>query len=283
MMLHKKSSSRRLLKLIALVPIVGIALALNAKTVTDVVYTNDAAKELVKSEFKADTIQTPNPPLSNDGAASFKTLPYIIEGEEADGDAKDKVYDVVEEMPQFPGGIGKMMEYLAVNLRYPKEAEEKGLQGRVIANFVIEPDGSITNAKVVKPLDPALDAEALRLVNAMPKWTPGKQGGVPMRVKYTIPITFRLDNGPAIPALKDQPANQGPEVVAMAHRSETAKSGTQEEQPLVFVDNKEVPFEQLGKIDPKTIDHMDVLKGKSGTEKYGAKGKNGVVLITTKK
>ena len=283
MMLHKKSSSRRLLKLIALVPIVGIALALNAETVTDVVYTNDAAKELVKSEFKADTIQTPNPPLSNDGAASFKTLPYIIEGEEADGDAKDKVYDVVEEMPQFPGGIGKMMEYLAVNLRYPKEAEEKGLQGRVIANFVIEPDGSITNAKVVKPLDPALDAEALRLVNGMPKWTPGKQGGVPMRVKYTIPITFRLDNGPAIPALKEQPANQGPEVVAMAHRSETAKSGTQEEQPLVFVDNKEVPFEQLGKIDPKTIDHMDVLKGKSGTEKYGAKGKNGVVLITTKK
>lgn len=283
MMLHKKSSSRRLLKLIALVPIVGIALALNAKTVTDVVYTNDAAKELVKSEFKADTIQTPNPPLSNDGAASFKTLPYIIEGEEADGDAKDKVYDVVEEMPQFPGGIGKMMEYLAVNLRYPKEAEEKGLQGRVIANFVIEPDGSITNAKVVKPLDPALDAEALRLVNAMPKWTPGKQDGVPMRVKYTIPITFRLDNGPAIPALKEKPANQGPEVVAMAHRSETAKSGTQEEQPLVFVDNKEVPFEQLGKIDPKTIDHMDVLKGKSGTEKYGAKGKNGVVLITTKK
>ena len=283
MMLHKKSSSRRLLKLIALVPIVGIALALNAETVTDVVYTNDTAKELVKSEFKADTIQTPNPPLSNDGAASFKTLPYIIEGEEADGDAKDKVYDVVEEMPQFPGGIGKMMEYLAVNLRYPKEAEEKGLQGRVIANFVIEPDGSITNAKVVKPLDPALDAEALRLVNGMPKWTPGKQDGVPMRVKYTIPITFRLDNGPAIPALKEQPANQGPEVVAMAHRSETAKSGTQEEQPLVFVDNKEVPFEQLGKIDPKTIDHMDVLKGKSGTEKYGAKGKNGVVLITTKK
>ena len=117
----------------------------------------------------------------------------------------------------------------------------------------------------------------------MPKWTPGKQDGVPMRVKYTIPITFRLDNGPAIPALKEQPANQGPEVVAMAHRSETAKSGTQEEQPLVFVDNKEVPFEQLGKIDPKTIDHMDVLKGKSGIEKYGAKGKNGVVLITTKK
>jgi len=354
MMLHKKSSSRRLLKLIALVPIVGIALALNAKTVTDVVYTNDTAEApsvetmVADAMKKAETISV----AFGEGAENFEEKTVTVKGvvydseptptpivgaivREADSTkgvvtnqkgefsietstgkallftyigyepeqigvgqlykenqecavhlkhtSTTKVYDVVEEMPQFPGGIGKMMEYLAVNLRYPKEAEEKGLQGRVIANFVIEPDGSITNAKVVKPLDPALDAEALRLVNGMPKWTPGKQDGVPMRVKYTIPITFRLDNGPAIPALKEQPANQGPEVVAMAHRSETAKSGTQEEQPLVFVDNKEVPFEQLGKIDPKTIDHMDVLKGKSGTEKYGAKGKNGVVLITTKK
>jgi len=354
MMLHKKSSSRRLLKLIALVPIVGIALALNAKTVTDVVYTNDTAEApsvetmVADAMKKAETISvafgegaenfeektvtvkgvvydsepTPTPIVgaivreagstkgvvtNQKGEFSIETstgkallFTYIGYEPEQIGVAqlyKDnqdctvhlkhtsttKVYDVVEEMPQFPGGISKMMEYLSVNLHYPKEAAEKGLQGRVIANFVIEPDGSITNAKVLKPLDPALDAEALRLVNGMPKWTPGKQDGVPMRVKYTIPITFRLDNGPAIPALKEQPANQGPEVVAMAHRSETAKSGTQEEQPLVFVDNKEVPFEQLGKIDPKTIDHMDVLKGKSGTEKYGAKGKNGVVLITTKK
>lgn len=437
MMLHKKSSSNRLLKLIALIPIVGITLALNAETVTDVVYTNDTAEAPSVETMIADAIKkaetesteadskvitfrvvfwpenahiagVPVKVIKNgktiletetddngqaavkapigsvvrftlvdktkevkvtkellniaakrtisvafgEGAEDFENKPVTVKGvvydseptptpivgaivrvvgstkgvvtnqkgefsiETSTGEAllftyvgyepeqigvaqlyKDnqdcavhlkhtsttKVYDVVEEMPQFPGGVGKMMEYLSVNLRYPKEAEEKGLQGRVIANFVIEPDGSITNAKVVKPLDPALDAEALRLVNGMPKWTPGKQDGVPMRVKYTIPITFRLDNGPAIPALKEQPANQGPEVVAMAHRSETAKSGTQEEQPLVFVDNKEVPFEQLGKIDPKTIDHMDVLKGKSGTEKYGAKGKNGVVLITTKK
>ena len=176
-----------------------------------------------------------------------------------------------------------MMEYLAVNLHYPKEAEAKGLQGRVIANFVIEPDGSITNAKVVKPLDPALDAEALRLVNGMPKWTPGKQDGVPMRVKYTIPITFTLGDGPASHALKEQAANQRPEVIAIGYDDGTARNGLQEEQPLIIVDDKEVPFEQLGKIDPKTIDHIDVLKNKESIEKYGAKGKNSVVLITTKK
>lgn len=437
MMLHKKSSSNRLLKLIALIPIVGITLALNAETVTDVVYTNDTAEAPSVETMIADAIKkaetesteadskvitfrvvfwpenahiagVPVKVIKNgktiletetddngqaavkapfgstlmftlvdktkevkvtkelldiaakrtisvafgEGAENFEEKPVTVKGvvydseptptpivgaivrvvgstkgvvtnqkgefsiETSTGEAllftyvgyepeqigvaqlyKDnqdcavhlkhtsttKVYDVVEEMPQFPGGVGKMMEYLAVNLHYPKEAADKGLQGRVIANFVIEPDGSITNAKVVKPLDPALDAEALRLVNAMPKWTPGKQGGVPMRVKYTIPLTFRLDGGPAIPALKEKPANQGPEVVAMAYSSETAKSGVQEEQPLVIVDDKEVPFEQLGTIDPKTIDHIDVLKNKESIEKYGAKGKNGVVLITTKK
>ena len=133
------------------------------------------------------------------------------------------------------------------------------------------------------PLDPALDAEALRLVNAMPKWTPGKQDGVPMRVKYTIPITFTLGDGPASHALKEQAANQRPEVIAIGYDDRTARNGLQEEQPLIIVDDKEVPFEQLGKIDPKTIDHIDVLKNKESIEKYGAKGKNSVVLITTKK
>ena len=118
-----------------------------------------------------------------------------------------KVYDVVEEMPQFPGGPAAMMPYIAKNLRYPKEAEQNGIQGRVIVTFTIEKDGSISDAHVVKPVNPALDAEALRVVNAMPKWEPGKQGGEPMRVKYTIPITFRLQDGPAIPANTEKGAN----------------------------------------------------------------------------
>ena len=100
--------------------------------------------------------------------------------------------DVVEQMPYFPGGDRKLMEYLLENIRYPKECEEAGIQGRVIITCVIEKDGSISDVKVAKSLDPLLDKEAVRVVSGMPKWIPGKQNGVTYRVKYTLPVTFRL-------------------------------------------------------------------------------------------
>jgi TonB family protein len=102
----------------------------------------------------------------------------------------NKVYDVVEQMPMFPGGDRMLMEYFSV--QFPPECEESCVQGRVIVTFVVERDGSITQAKVVRSLDPKLDAEALRVVNAMPKWIPGRQGGVTVAVRYTFPVTFRL-------------------------------------------------------------------------------------------
>ena len=105
---------------------------------------------------------------------------------------EEKVYDVVEEMPQFPGGPSALFEYLSNNLQYPVVAEENGVQGRVIVTFIVEKDGSISNAKVVKAVDPSLDKEAIRLVESMPNWIPGKQNGEPVRVKYTVPVTFRL-------------------------------------------------------------------------------------------
>ena len=100
--------------------------------------------------------------------------------------------DIAEQMPMFPGGDRKLMEYLASSIQYPPECKESCIQGRVIVTFVVERDGSISQAKVAKSLDPLLDAEALRVVNAMPKWIPGRQNGVTVAVKYTIPITFRL-------------------------------------------------------------------------------------------
>ena len=103
-----------------------------------------------------------------------------------------KVFDVVEEMPQFPGGQAALLEYLAKNIKYPVVAEENGIQGRVIVTFVVERDGSITDVKVVKSVDPSLDKEASRVVKSMPKWQPGKQNGSAVRVKYTVPVTFRL-------------------------------------------------------------------------------------------
>lgn len=100
-----------------------------------------------------------------------------------------KMFVEVEQMPMFPGGQKALMEYLAANVRYP---EETCAQGRVVVTFVVEKDGSITDAKVVRSVHPALNKEALRVVNVMPKWIPGSQNGVRVRVRYTIPVSFRI-------------------------------------------------------------------------------------------
>ena len=103
-----------------------------------------------------------------------------------------KVFDVVEEMPSFPGGQGALMQYLASNIKYPVVAQENGVQGRVIVSFVVERDGSISDVKVARSVDPSLDREAQRVVKSMPRWSPGKQYGSTVRVKYTVPVVFRL-------------------------------------------------------------------------------------------
>ena len=107
-------------------------------------------------------------------------------------DYYEKLFDVVEEMPSFPGGDRKLMEYLSENIRYPEELADACIQGRVIVSFIVEKDGSISNVKVAKSLDPLLDKEAVRVVSGMPKWIPGRQNGVAVRVRYIIPVTFRL-------------------------------------------------------------------------------------------
>ena len=107
-------------------------------------------------------------------------------------EVSNKVFDVVEEMPSFPGGQGALMSFLNSNIKYPVVAQENGVQGRVIVGFVVERDGSITDVKVLRSVDPSLDREAQRVVKAMPRWKPGKQNGSAVRVKYTVPVVFRL-------------------------------------------------------------------------------------------
>ena len=102
------------------------------------------------------------------------------------------IFEVVENMPDFPGGQAALMQYLAKNIKYPTIAQENGTQGRVIVQFVVNKDGSIVDAKVVRSVDPFLDKEALRVINTMPKWKPGMQRGKPVRVKFTVPVMFRL-------------------------------------------------------------------------------------------
>lgn len=104
----------------------------------------------------------------------------------------EKVFDMVEQMPAFPGGMQELMVYLGKNIKYPTIAQENGTQGRVIIQFVVERDGTISDVRVARGVDPYLDKEAVRVVKSMPKWIPGKQNGKAVRVKFTVPVMFRL-------------------------------------------------------------------------------------------
>lgn len=104
-----------------------------------------------------------------------------------------KIFTVVEQMPMYPGGEAALMGYLRDNIHYPTIAAENGVQGRVVVGFVVERDGSITDVKILRGVDPSLDREAMRVVKSMPRWNPGKQNGSAVRVKYQVPVSFRLN------------------------------------------------------------------------------------------
>ena len=105
---------------------------------------------------------------------------------------ENTVFEYVEQMPSFPGGEAALMQYLSKNIKYPPFAEENNIQGRVICTFVVERDGSVSDIRIARSVDPSLDKEAIRVVSGMPRWIPGRQNGQMVRVKYTLPVTFRL-------------------------------------------------------------------------------------------
>jgi TonB family protein len=280
MMTNKTSKSSHLLKLLALLPIVGTALALNAETVTDYVYKNDEPqKQVPVKKGKANaTIRTGNNQTIQVVATDIQKTEKQEVKEEASAKPNDeRAFDNVEEMPQFPGGMQALMEFLSKNIRYPKEAFEANKQGRVIANFVIEKDGSISEAKVVKSVDPALDEEAVRVINAMPNWMPGRQSGKAVRVKYTVPINFRLDGS------KPKDNNVANVMQAAASGNIFLTTNDPVKTPLIIVDGKEVPYENLKTIVHDDVESINVLKDKAAVTMYGEKGKDGVIVITTKK
>ena len=116
-------------------------------------------------------------------------VPVEVEEEEV---SETEVFTIVEEMPAYPGGDDKLYEYLGKNIKYPQIARESGIQGRVFVNFVVEPDGSVSNVKVMRGIGGGCDEEAVRVIKTMPKWKPGKQRGKAVRVTYTIPVVFKL-------------------------------------------------------------------------------------------
>ena len=291
MMLHTKSNRNRLFRLLALVPIVGIALAVNAEKVVDVRY-DEPQKQMVKKGKKNSTIningrtvlqvvgeaeaqkaEEPDTVIGFWTSDTGETNTAVGTFEPVQGD----VFDVVEEMPQYPGGPKALMEFLGSSVQYPEEAEKAGIEGRVIATFVVEKDGSISNAKVVKSVDPLLDAEALRVIGAMPNWKPGKQNGQVVRVKYTIPLSFHLDGGEE--AADDHLCKEDGSIVEMDIETEK----TTVTRPLFIIDGVIMDGKKVYSINPKTIESMEMMKDQAAVEKYGEKAKDGVILITLKK
>ena len=118
---------------------------------------------------------------------------HFDEGEEViEQSESDKVFEVAEKMPSFPGGQDALFDFIEKNIKYPKVAEDNGIQGRVILTFIVKKDGSLSDVRVAKSVDPSLDKEAVRIIKSMPKWNPGIHRGRYVNVKFTVPVTFRL-------------------------------------------------------------------------------------------
>ena len=138
------------------------------------------------SKVEESTIQASD---DTQAAVEVKYTPVEVEEEEVE---EEQIFQIVEEPASFPGGIGECMKWLGKNIKYPTISQENGVQGRVIVQFVVNRDGTIVDAKVVRGVDPYLDKEALRVIAGMPKWKPGKQQGKAVRCRFTVPVMFRL-------------------------------------------------------------------------------------------
>ncbi len=239
-----------------------------------------------------------------------------VKKEEPKGEPQEKViFQVVEEMPQFPGGMGEAMKFLAKNMKYPVAAQQAKIEGRVIVQFVIERDGSVSDVKVMRGVSPELDAEAIRVVSMMPKWIPGKQRGKAVAVKYTMPIMFRLQTpepkkeeasqtllfGQAINLKVDKDANQAEvdmvkdhlknrnpygedgNTIVLKTRGASAEKST--DDVLVVVDGEIKGYGQstLNIVPVDQIESITVMKDKAALAVFGDKVKDAAVIVTTKK
>ena len=222
-----------------------------------------------------------------------------VEVEETEEPQEKVIFQVVEEMPEFPGGMSEAMKFLAKNIKYPVAAQQAKIEGRVIVQFVVERDGSISDVHTLRGVNPDLDAEAIRVVSLMPKWKPGKQRGKAVAVKYTMPIMFRLQS----PAPKNEEAasiqhiNLKVDKDADSDNVDLVKNhlrsrytgmifhGPENKSPLIVVDGevKGNGTDILSKIPHDQIQSITVLKNATAVAEFGDKAKDGVIKITTKK
>lgn len=190
----------------------------------------------------------------------------------------DDVYEVVEKMPAFPGGMAELMKYLRSNVRYPVEAHKAGIQGRVVVSFIVNKDGTVKDAKIVRSVDKSIDAEALRVISAMPKWQPGYQDGKAVSVRYTVPVTFRLTGESG----KVQSTGAGNDNTNVKISSGNNNINISFKDTRYYVINGvHVDAAEVKKISADKIKEIVVLKGEKAIEKFGEQARDGAIVVTT--
>ena len=234
-----------------------------------------------------------------------------VEVEETEEPQEKVIFQVVEEMPEFPGGMSEAMKFLAKNIKYPVAAQQAKIEGRVIVQFVVERDGSISDIHAMRGVNPDLDAEAIRVVSLMPKWKPGKQRGKAVAVKYTMPIMFRLQT-PApkneeaasiqhinmkvdkdasmekVDVVKDYLRNRNPygeDGNTLVLQKRGASAGQSTDSVLVVVDGviKGYGRQVLKQVPVTSVEAAQVVSKEKAVAEFGDKAKDGAIKITTKK
>jgi TonB family protein len=195
----------------------------------------------------------------------------------------EKIYDFVSvtKPPVFPGGMEKFYKYLSDNVKYPKEAQENNIQGKVFLSFIVETDGRLNEIKVERKLGSGTDEEALRLLRNSPKWIPGYSEDEPVRVKYNLPINFTLSDDKPEKAAVPIPAHQDKLKFSTQTLTITGKDETK--NPLYYIDGVRSNVKLINQMGPDEIESINIIKDKAAAEIYGEGGKDGVILITTKK
>ena len=259
MMNQKKSAKASLLKYSLIVPLaLALVVSSNAQTVI-----NKAKRALTTTkEVKATEKKSMTAPAKSPvNLTAHLTI--------NDSVATEKTWDVVEKMPQYPGGDEDMIVYLEKNIKYPLEAQKKGTEGRVIVSFIVSSTGKVVSPKILRGVDTYLDQEAVRIVSTFPTWIPGEQNGEKVSVRYTLPVTFRLNGGATTSDTKTEETWRKNLVVIV--------NGIQQPSGFDFKSVKAETIEKINVLKPDTEEKRTEL-----VAKYGENASNGVIEITKK-
>lgn len=276
MMLTKKSNPWNRAKLLLTVPVAAVAVTAFATEKAESVSSEIAAEssrlvaEVMPQAAGAD-VRSGGQARMGEVFSAGSELAGRLSGEIAGvrydvkaGDGGDGAFDVVETPPSFPGGMGELVKFLQENIKYPAAAVTGKVEGKVIVRFVVDKEGTVRDVEVARSVSPELDAEAVRVVKAMPKWSPGRQEGKAVNVRYVLPVTFSMGGGkPSVQTVTLPSPNQS--------------------EAYIVVDGKHVSAEEFGRINPNSIQRIEVFKGKDAVDRYGDVAANGAMVVTLKK